>query len=69
MGAEYGYGTYMVLPCFVVVSKVVDLSTIIKSQILIKLFVKLKSRIFEVKDVIKWINGNLRTPNLSSSYY
>ena len=69
MDAEYGYGPYMVLPCFVVVSKVVDLSTIIKSQILIKLFVKLKSRTFEAKDVIKWINGNLRTPNLSSSYY
>jgi len=50
MDAEYGYGPYMVLPCFVVVSKVVDLSTIIKSQILINLFV---SRIFEVKDVIK----------------
>ena len=43
MDAEYGYGTYIVLPCFVVVSKVVDLSTIIKSQILIKLFVKFKA--------------------------
>ena len=50
MDAEYGYGPYMVLPCFVVVSKVVDLSTIIKPQILINLFV---SRIFEVTDVIK----------------
>ena len=42
MDAEYEYGTYMVLPCFVVVNKAVDLSTIIKLQILIKLFVKLE---------------------------
>ena len=45
-------GTDKVLPCFVVVSEVVDLSTTIKPQILIKLFVKFKSRIFEAKDVI-----------------
>ena len=52
MDAEYGYGTDMVLPCFVVVSEVVDFLTIIKSQILIKLFVKFKSHIFKAKDVI-----------------
>ena len=54
MDADYGYGTYIVPPCFVVVSEFVDLSTIIKTQILIKLFVKFKSRIFKTKvDMMK----------------
>ena len=52
MDADYAYVTDMVPSCFVVVSELVDLSTIIKSQILIKLFVKFKSRIFKGKDVI-----------------
>ena len=51
MDADYGYGTDMVPSCFVVVSELVDLSTIIKSHNLIKLFVKFKSRIFKAKDV------------------
>ena len=52
MDADYGYGTDMVPSCFAVVSELDDLSTIIKSQILTKLFVKFKSRTFKAKDVI-----------------
>ena len=50
--ANFGYGTDMVLPCFVVVSEFVYLSTIIKSQILIKLFVKFKCHIFKAKNTM-----------------